>query len=714
MAGRVVAGQTDAAATLAWRVACGLVRAMSVAALLLLGAGRVSQAADPPPGMTKDQFDTLVGAVAETLSKTLAAPSDAQKPAQPDEIDAFARTVGELVQRAPGVVAAVPSLPERTADALAALGGSAGGLTEGAFLRTLATVLAAAAAAQIALAVVSRGLARRLARRRGSPARMGAVLGAAAAEFAKPIVVWIVTRIGLGLLLTASPRQLAFGVSVLDAAAGFSLVLAILQVWLRPGWEAARIAPVDDRDAASLRWKIAAVFALILTSRLWLSLLSDPDSVSAALLVNAMLVGAAYLWLAWSGRAAFGDWLAGLKEADPARSGRARGRQAWLAVAFPLAGFSLLMRLYAALAGRPEIPRGTIVTIATLLGLLLGETLIRWILRHPQAASARHGVEARLLRAAARLTRVLMLLVAASVLARAWAVDALRLVREAEWPAVSHHWWLAGFVVLLSFIAGEAVRFVTNPYIRAGKAGMADPVGPGAGSRARTLAPLLRAALLVVIATLGTLAALSILGVSITPIIAGASIVGLAISFGSQTLVQDIVAGIFYLAEDAFRVGEYIECGSSMGTVEGFALRSLRLRHENGQLQTIPFGQLGRVTNFSRDWSTVKFNLRFGRDVDLDELRSAAREVGQTLADDPAYAGDFLEPMKMQGVVDVLDDAIVVRFKFTVRPVRPGQIQREATLRLLRELPRRGIQPGGKAGPGGRASVPAEPDRVSG
>ena len=128
---------------------------------------------------------------------------------------------------------------------------------------------------------------------------------------------------------------------------------------------------------------------------------------------------------------------------------------------------------------------------------------------------------------------------------------------------------------------------------------------------------------------------LSELGVNITPLIAGASVFGLAISFGSQTLVRDIVSGIFYLAEDAFRVGEYIDCGKAKGTVEGFTLRSIKLRHQNGQLHTIPFGQLGQITNFSRDWTTVKFNLRFARDTDVEKLRKTVKKIGLDMMEDP-------------------------------------------------------------------------------
>ncbi len=211
-------------------------------------------------------------------------------------------------------------------------------------------------------------------------------------------------------------------------------------------------------------------------------------------------------------------------------------------------------------------------------------------------------------------------------------------------------------------------------------------------TRLETLTPILRIALGIVIVMIAALTILTSLGVSITPFIAGASVFGLAISFGSQTLVRDIVSGLFYLADDAFRVGEYIDCGKAKGTVEGFTLRSIRLRHQSGQVHTIPFGQLGQITNFSRDWSTLKFNLRFARDTDLDKLRKVTKKVGQAMLDDPELKDDFLEPLKLQGVADVADSATVMRFKITVRPVRPSFIQREAVKRLIAAFKEAGIE----------------------
>ena len=196
----------------------------------------------------------------------------------------------------------------------------------------------------------------------------------------------------------------------------------------------------------------------------------------------------------------------------------------------------------------------------------------------------------------------------------------------------------------------------------------------------------------IVIGLIAVMIALDDFGVNITPLIAGASVFGIAISFGSQTLVRDIVSGIFYLTDDAFRVGEYIDCGRAKGTVEGFTLRSIKLRHQNGQVHTIPFGQLGQITNFSRDWITVKFNLRFARDTDIEKLRKAAKKIGTDMMEIPEIKAEILAPFKMQGVADIADNALLMRFKFTAKPGNPAAIQREAIKRMFRTFPELGIE----------------------
>ncbi len=219
-----------------------------------------------------------------------------------------------------------------------------------------------------------------------------------------------------------------------------------------------------------------------------------------------------------------------------------------------------------------------------------------------------------------------------------------------------------------------------------------EAAAPPRATRLATILPLLRIAAIIVIFAVATLVMLSELGINITPLIAAVSIFGLALSFGSQTLVRDIVSGIFYLSDDAFRVGEYIDCGNAKGTVEGFTLRSIKVRHQNGQIHTIPFGQLGQITNFSRDWCTMKFNLRFARDTDVEKLRKTTKKVGLAMMEDPEFKNEFLEPLKLQGIADVADNALVMRFKFTAKPNIPTTIQREAMKRLFPAFQAAGIE----------------------
>jgi small-conductance mechanosensitive channel len=128
------------------------------------------------------------------------------------------------------------------------------------------------------------------------------------------------------------------------------------------------------------------------------------------------------------------------------------------------------------------------------------------------------------------------------------------------------------------------------------------------------------------------------------PIITGFSVFGLAIGLGSQTLIKDIVSGLFYLGDDAFRMGEYIETAGSKGTIEKISVRSVSLRHPRGPLATIPYGSIGRVVNFSRDYAIEKIAFRVAMDTDVEKLRKIFKAIGLEQLKDPELAGDLLEP----------------------------------------------------------------------
>ncbi|MGL4279540.1 MAG: mechanosensitive ion channel family protein, partial [Albidovulum sp.] len=210
--------------------------------------------------------------------------------------------------------------------------------------------------------------------------------------------------------------------------------------------------------------------------------------------------------------------------------------------------------------------------------------------------------------------------------------------------------------------------------------------------RLRTLLPMVRNFAAAVFATVTVLMVLSSLGVSIAPLIAGAGVFGVAIGFGSQTLVKDVVSGVFYMLDDAFRVGEYIQTGSYKGTVESFSVRSIRLRHHRGSIYTVPFGSLGAVQNMSRDWAKDKFMITVPFDTDLEKVRKIAKQVGLTLKEDPDLADHIIEPIKMKGVEQIGDYGLILGFGMMVKPT--GQqtfIRRKAYAMLKQEFKNRGI-----------------------
>jgi small-conductance mechanosensitive channel len=187
-------------------------------------------------------------------------------------------------------------------------------------------------------------------------------------------------------------------------------------------------------------------------------------------------------------------------------------------------------------------------------------------------------------------------------------------------------------------------------------------------SRLGTLLPLVRSIAVGLIVAMATMILLSRLGVDIAPLFAGAGVVGLAIGFGAQTLIRDMFSGGFFLFDDAFRRGEYIELGDIRGTVEKISLRSFQLRHHNGALHTVPFGDIKNLTNYSRDWVIMKLPLRVTYDTDVEKVRKLVKKLGQELLEHPDVGKSFLQPLKSQGVIQMEDSAMIIRVKYMTRP----------------------------------------------
>jgi small-conductance mechanosensitive channel len=194
-----------------------------------------------------------------------------------------------------------------------------------------------------------------------------------------------------------------------------------------------------------------------------------------------------------------------------------------------------------------------------------------------------------------------------------------------------------------------------------------------------------------VLLAVAALMVLSSLGIEIAPLIAGAGVAGVAVGFGAQTLVKDVISGMFYLLDDAFRIGEYIESGTYKGTVESFSLRSVKLRHSRGYLFTVPFGELGAVQNMSRDWVIDKFNITVGFDTDIDKARKIIKKIGLGLAEDPEFKASVIEPLKMQGVQNFGNYGIELRIKMKTKPGEQFPMKRRAYVLIKKAFDEAGI-----------------------
>ena len=209
--------------------------------------------------------------------------------------------------------------------------------------------------------------------------------------------------------------------------------------------------------------------------------------------------------------------------------------------------------------------------------------------------------------------------------------------------------------------------------------------GSAAQDRSHTLLPMLRKFIGVVMVVMVTLIVLSSIGVEIGPLLAGAGVIGLAIGFGAQTLVKDIIAGVFFLIDDAFRVGDYIQAAGTKGSVEHISLRSLRLRHPRGMVNTIPFGDIGIVTNMSRDYIITKLDFRVRYDTDVEKVRKIIKKkVYKPIMKNPELAPKLLDKIKSQGVRELDDSAMIMRVKYKTAPGEQFVIRKEV-YRLMQE-----------------------------
>lgn len=354
----------------------------------------------------------------------------------------------------------------------------------------------------------------------------------------------------------------------------------------------------------------------------------------------------------------------------------------WAVVALIVSSFVLLQLTLT--FGAPT--RGGPFLLSLLL-LLAGPHLDAAIHRRGRRAAQRQGAEF-----AGALWGTLRIAVAASILAilaGLWLLPVLDAVGVSRGTAGLK----AVEILVLVLIVAFFWNWLSILAARIRPAAAADPhMPPVPRTRLGTVGPMLvglaRASLL----TLGVLSGLVMVGVNVWPLITGLSIFGLAVGLGSQTLVKDVVAGLFFLVDDAFRPGEYIETSGAKGAVEKMSLRSVSLRHPRGAVATIPYGQIGKIQNFSREWVIEKLVFRVALDTDVDLIRKLFKKIGQEVAADPDLSVNLIEPFKSQGIAAIEDGTLVIRGKFKARAGRQFMIRKAILNKVMRTLQDNGIK----------------------
>ena len=259
--------------------------------------------------------------------------------------------------------------------------------------------------------------------------------------------------------------------------------------------------------------------------------------------------------------------------------------------------------------------------------------------------------------------------------------------RSFEWATTS------GLRVLL--IAGA--MFVLLALLKRGVAKLSSLYegtlpSPAQMNRAYTLTHIVRDIARIVILFVGMMMILSELGVDLKPLLAAAGLGGLAIGFGAQSLVKDLISGFFILWENSVRIGDVVEVAGVAGRVEEVELRTIKLRDVSGNLHVVPNGVIDKVKNLTKDYSYYVFDIAVAYRENVDEVMGVLQEIAEDLRRDSRFTDDILEPLEMLGVDQFTDSAVIIKCRIKTEPLKQWRVGREMKRRIKNTFDAKGIE----------------------
>jgi small-conductance mechanosensitive channel len=519
-----------------------------------------------------------------------------------------------------------------------------------------------------------------------------------------PLVAFVAAGYMILPLLGAARTTSLIAIGVINATVAVRGVLVVSQRIFAPGRDALRIVRLSDETASYIHLWIGRLTALGVYGYVLVKaaiLMGVPLAVDGLLMrLVGLAVLAMIVILVLQNRQAASDWLR--PDGKPAANRRGlRSVRRRLAAIWHVLVILYACALYAVWAldiedGFEYLLRSTALTIATVivtrgLSLLLHRAIDRGFALSAELKLRLPALEARANRYLPVLhtsLRVALYLAAGFVLLQVWGADSFDWLLSDVGRRMTGS--AAAVVVVIALAIGlwEIMSSLIERYLSETDAnGLPLP----RSARTRTLLPLLRNATLVILVTFVTLTLLSQIGIDIAPLLAGAGVVGLAVGFGAQTLVKDVITGLFILFEDTISVGDVIEVDGRTGTVETITIRTIRLRDQSGAVHTVPFSSVSSVKNLTRQFAYYVFKIGVAYDTDVDRAIAALREVDEDMRSSEPYASQILAPLDVQGLDQFGDSALVIQARTKTVPAQQWAVGREFNRRIKMKFDQIGI-----------------------
>ncbi len=205
-------------------------------------------------------------------------------------------------------------------------------------------------------------------------------------------------------------------------------------------------------------------------------------------------------------------------------------------------------------------------------------------------------------------------------------------------------------------------------------------------SRINTLLPIAKNTVFVVVFVMFLLTLLAEIGINVMPLLAGAGVLGIAIGFGAQTLVKDLLTGFIIILEDLIQVGDVASLGGKSGVIERITIRKVQLRDMAGTVYTVPFGEISIVENLTKDFSYALFDIRISYREDVDQVSLLLKQLADELRADPEFTDDILEPLELIGVDKFEPSAVIIKARIKTRPIKQWRIAREFNRRMKKRF----------------------------